>query len=203
VRRRPLETHANQPPARVARAARRHENAPKPSPTLRARSHIPLVPPRRLKNLLDACCGALSWYFIGYGFAYPGTDTGNAFIGLTGSAFALGNIDDTVEGYASTTSGTAWISWYFQFAFAAAAATIVSGAVAERCALSAYLIYTLFITGFIYPVVVHWVWDSNGWLSAWNSKPVGGPILPCIDFAGSGVVRAPHPFFPSRRRPFF
>jgi Amt family ammonium transporter len=141
-----------------------------------------------LKNLLDACCGALSWYFIGYGFAYPGTDTGNAFIGLTGSAFALGNIDDTVEGYASTTSGTAWISWYFQFAFAAAAATIVSGAVAERCALSAYLIYTLFITGFIYPVVVHWVWDSNGWLSAWNSKPVGGPILPCIDFAGSGVV---------------
>ena len=161
-----------------------------------------------LKNLLDACMGALTWYFIGYGFAYDacsGKTTPicagktNAFIGATHYHFTIGDIAAPTEG----SDGNDWMSWYFQFAFAAAAATIVSGAVAERCQLAAYLIYTCFITGFIYPVVVHWVWDSNGWLSAWNSKPVGGPILPCIDFAGSGVVRSPHPFFPSRRRPFF
>jgi len=139
-----------------------------------------------LKNLLDACMGAITWYMIGYGFAYDPRSAadGNGFIGLGNANFALSGIYDT-DTTAAHQNGSDWISWYFQFAFAAAAATIVSGAVAERCALSAYLIYTCFITGFIYPVVVHWVWDTHGWLSAFNPNAV---LTGCIDFAGSGVV---------------
>ena len=75
----------------------------------------------------------------------------------------------------------------FQWAFSAAAATIVSGSVAERTAFQAYLGYSFFLTAFVYPVVVHWVWDSNGWLTAF--KPTD-KLFDCgmYDFAGSGVV---------------
>ena len=69
--------------------------------------------------------------------------------------------------------------------FAAAAATIVSGAVAERAQLGAYLIYSTVITGLIYPVVVHWVWDGVGWASSFNPDAVLGGA---IDFAGSGYL---------------
>jgi Amt family ammonium transporter len=134
-----------------------------------------------LKNLMDACMGAMVFYFIGYGFAYESrAEGGNAFIGLGADYFGLSGLRDQNHAL-----GYDWISWYFQFAFAAAAATIVSGAVAERCTLTAYLIYTCFITGFIYPVVVHWVWDGHGWLSAFNTNSI---LAGCIDFAGSGVV---------------
>jgi len=135
-----------------------------------------------LKNLLDACAGAIIWYLIGYGFAYDIDGKANAFIGGGPSNFALSGLKDKGATHAM---GYDWITWYFQFAFAAAAATIVSGAVAERCQLSAYLIYTCFITGFIYPVVVHWVWDSAGFLSAFNPDAI---LSGSIDFAGSGVV---------------
>jgi len=135
-----------------------------------------------LKNLLDACMGALSWYLFGYGFAYDVDGSPNSFIGVGSTHFALSGIDDTTTTHQM---GKDWIAWYFQFAFAAAAATIVSGAVAERCKLSAYLIYTVVITGFIYPVVVHWVWDGKGFLSAFNKDHI---MAGCIDFAGSGVV---------------
>jgi Amt family ammonium transporter len=136
-----------------------------------------------LKNLLDACVGAIVWYFIGYGFAYDKDGNANPFIGGGPSHFGMSGIQDSG---ATHEFGYDWISWYFQWAFAAAAATIVSGAVAERCQLSAYLFYTVGITGFVYPVVVHWVWDTSGFASAFSKTNVmlGG----CIDFAGSGVV---------------
>ena len=153
----------------------------------------------RLKNLLDACMGALTWYFIGYGFAYDANEGANGFIGRGPTNFMISDLSFGSADHGPTHQhGNDWIAWYFQFAFAAAAATIVSGAVAERCALASYLIYTCFITGFIYPVVVHWVWDANGWLSAFNS---GAVLTGCIDFAGSGVVRALHAPNEPRPRP--
>jgi len=78
-----------------------------------------------------------------------------------------------------------YMFWWFQWTFAAAAATIVSGAVAERTHLLAYLSYTVLITILIYPVIVHWVWSAEGWLSASNADAFQGGV---VDFAGAGVV---------------
>ena len=88
--------------------------------------------------------------------------------------------------------------WFFQWAFAGAASTIVSGAIAERTKFEAYLIFSFVITVFIYPVVVHWGWGP-GFLSAWGAMPdAAGNARPMlsgkdtsrgmIDFAGSGIV---------------
>lgn len=129
-----------------------------------------------LKNIIDGCAAALVFYFIGYGLAY-GTDSdgnGNPFIGI--GDFAL----------AETGKNRLWHGWFFQWAFCAAAATIVSGSVAERCKFEAYILYSVFITGFMYPVVVHWIWAEHGWLSAFNEKPLFG--VGVVDFAGCLVV---------------
>jgi len=143
-----------------------------------------------LKGLLDACLGAIVWYLIGYGFAYDADaqaensdHTGNSFIGTGPSNFALSGQTKEEGAY-----GGDWVGWFFQYAFAAAGATIVSGAVAERCQLSAYLIYTVAITGFIYPVIVHWIWDTGGFLCSWNPNPDSRWLTGMVDFAGSGVV---------------
>ena len=63
--------------------------------------------------------------------------------------------------------------------FAATAATIVSGAIAERCQFFAYFAYSIILTGWVYPPVSHWAWDGPGWLSQTGFYK---------DFAGSGVV---------------
>jgi len=122
-----------------------------------------------LKNLLDACGGAIGFFSVGYALAYGGD---GKFVGVTREKYFLNN-------------DTGYISFFFQFTFAATAATIVAGTVAERCKMSAYLCYSLFLTGFVYPVVVHAIWNSNGFLSAFNEDAYLGGM---IDFAGSGVV---------------
>ena len=126
-----------------------------------------------LKNILDACGGAIAFYTVGYAFAYGGDDrVGSTFIG--DSYFALRNFNN-------------YAGFFFQFAFAATAATIVAGTVAERCKMSAYLCYSIFLTGFVYPVVVHSIWSSNGFISAFNNDTLFRDVG-TIDFAGSGVV---------------
>lgn len=124
-----------------------------------------------LKNLLDACGGAIGFYTLGYGFAYG---AGNVFIGL--SSFAI----------TSFSTGPEYIGWFFQFAFAATAATIVAGTVAERCKMAAYLCYSIFLTAFVYPIVVRSIWSSDGFLTAFREDAYRGTGM--IDFAGSGVV---------------
>jgi len=117
------------------------------------------------KNIMDACLGSIVWFCLGYGFAWGD----GSFIGST-SFFYVSYNENT--------------NWFFQWAFCVTASTIVSGAVAERMKLEAYFIYTIIITAFIYPAVVHWVWHGEGWACALNPKADN----PIIDFAGSGVV---------------
>ncbi len=115
-----------------------------------------------MKNFMDFSVGAIAYWAVGFGLAYGGTSIGG-FVG-TGHWF----FNDEARA----------AEWFFQVVFAATAATIVSGAVAERVKFSAYLLYTPLITGFIYPVVTHWGWSGQGWLT-----DVG-----YVDFAGSGLV---------------
>ena len=149
------------------------------------------------KNIIAVCVGGLCFWLIGFGVAYGGSDD-NDFIGSAKDdgkysfAFrvddvASSNLTAIASAAASAAAGYSWVSWFFQYCFAAAAATIVSGALAGRVNLIGFIIYTCVLTGFVYPVVVHWVWDGHGWLSAFNGEDTdfeGG----MIDFAGSGVV---------------
>ncbi len=84
-------------------------------------------------------------------------------------------------------STTDYSFFLYQWAFAIAAAGITSGSIAERTQFVAYLIYSSFLTGFVYPIVSHWFWSSDGWASATKSQDLlfGSGV---VDFAGSGVV---------------
>ena len=127
-----------------------------------------------MKNILDASVGAIAFYAVGYGIAYGVTGESAPGHGLFGDGdFFLKGFDN-------------YAFWLFQFAFAATAATIVAGAMAGRTKFAAYLVYTVFISAFIYPVVVHWAWDGSGWMTAF--RPDTFLANGYIDFAGSGVV---------------
>eukprot|EP00613_Pedinella_sp_CCMP2098_P029221 CAMPEP_0171724422 /NCGR_PEP_ID=MMETSP0991-20121206/24329_1 /TAXON_ID=483369 /ORGANISM="non described non described, Strain CCMP2098" /LENGTH=454 /DNA_ID=CAMNT_0012317247 /DNA_START=49 /DNA_END=1413 /DNA_ORIENTATION=- len=134
-----------------------------------------------LKNVLDAALGAILWGTVGFGLAMGHSEDGyygTTMFFLTKDAFSDG-------------TGNNYASWLFQWAFAATTATIVSGAVAERCTLTAYLVYTTSLIGFIYPMVVQIAWGPNGYMSPWlGSTDQSDYFRGCgvIDFAGSGVV---------------
>jgi len=125
----------------------------------RAKNTINIV----MKNLMDLCIGSLAFWAIGYAIMY-GDDIGK-FIG-TPSLFY-------------NEAGEMHNLW-FQTVFCATAATIISGAVAERTKFSTYLILSLVMTAVIYPISGHWVWQGDGWLTE----------LGFIDFAGSTVVHS-------------
>ncbi|GIL80591.1 hypothetical protein Vretimale_15918 [Volvox reticuliferus] len=149
-----------------------------------------------MKNILDACTCAIGFYLFGYAFSYghKSHKTSNAFIGDWNFAHSyttdVSSDPDPVAPGDFPTQG--WHAWLFQWSLCAVATTIVSGAVAERCTFGAYLAYSFFISSFVYPVVAHWVWSPDGWLSAFNTGARGGyaRILRtgAIDFAGAGVV---------------
>jgi len=126
-----------------------------------------------MKNLMDFSMGSIAYWAVGFGLMFGVSKTG--FFGTSGfflSDFKVG--------------GDPWVLafWMFQVVFAATAATIVSGAMAERTKFSGYLIYSVVVSGLIYPIFGSWAWGSlfngSGWLEG----------LGFIDFAGSTVVHS-------------
>lgn len=121
-----------------------------------------------MKNLMDFCVGAVAFFLVGFGLMYGASAAG--IIGTDTFALAPGS-------YEAVTGGSIPIDFLYQVVFAATAATIVSGGVAERMKFSGYVIVSLAMTAVIYPVIGHWKW-GGGWLDA----------LGFYDFAGSTVV---------------
>ena len=120
------------------------------------------------KNFIDYCSASLMFFLVGYAFMFG---KGNGFIGLTG--FGLS------EGAPNPSGVPIWAFWLFQAAFCGAAATIVAGGMAGRMKFPAYLLYTVFISALVYPIIGHWIW-GGGWLAE----------IGFTDFAGSTVVHA-------------
>ena len=132
------------------------------------------------KNTITPIIGILTYCFIGFNLMYPGDF--NIIDGVFGFAgFGIG-FDPVVAGssiaYASG-GYTYWTEFLFQGMFAATAATIVSGAVAERIKVSGYMIFTLIYVGLVYPFLGSWKW-GGGWLDT----------LGFYDFAGSTLVHS-------------
>ncbi|VXD14839.1 conserved membrane hypothetical protein [Marinoscillum sp. 108] len=129
------------------------------------------------KNTLTPIIGILTYALVGFNLMYPGFDVpgwfGFAGFGLETSATADISAEYAGAGY------TYWTDFLFQAMFAATAATIVSGAVAERVKLGAYLIFTLIFVGVVYPIIGSWKW-GGGALDA----------MGFYDFAGSTLVHS-------------
>jgi len=131
-----------------------------------------------MKNLMDFCIGSVAFFVVGFGVMFGSNTTG--WFGLSDFMLDLAPYGDTFD--------TQWPFTFliFQTVFAATAATIVSGAMAERTRFISYLIYSLVISAVIYPVSGSWAWNSlytsgtSGWLES----------LGFLDFAGSSVVHS-------------
>ena len=135
------------------------------------------------KNVIVFCVTSLAFWAIGFGFMFG---EGNLLIGLKG-LFLIGsdNSPATGEAYQGIFSSLNWTGvpllakFFFQLVFAGTAATIVSGAVAERIKYFSFFVFSFLMGALIYPIQGHWIW-GGGWLSQLGFK----------DFAGSTVVHS-------------
>ena len=131
--------------------------------------------------VVDTCLCGILFYAVGFAFMFA---HGNGFIGY--HWFFLQGAPATYE-----TTGVAFLAvWIFQFAFADTCSTITSGAMIGRTGFVGDLLYSICVTGFIYPVIGHWAWGPDGWLANMGSA---GNFFPSLgmgfhDFAGSTVV---------------
>jgi Amt family ammonium transporter len=128
--------------------------------------------------IVDTCLCALLFWAFGFAFMFG---VGNGFIGH--SFFFLNGAEATYTFGGSFDTGVAFMAFFlFQFAFADTASTITSGAMVGRTDFKGDLVYSVFVSGFIYPILGHWVWGPGGWLQTAHN----GVWL--RDFAGSTVV---------------
>ena len=130
-----------------------------------------------LKNISLFSIAGLMYWLVGYNLMY-GIEEG----GYIGELFSVWSADDSaIAGEAADFSGgyASGSDWYFQMVFCATTASIVSGTIAERMKLWPFLLFTLFLTGFVYPIVGSWEWGT-GWLDAMGFS----------DFAGSTLVHS-------------
>jgi Amt family ammonium transporter len=124
-----------------------------------------------VEGIADTCiCGILFW---AWGFAFM-FEPGTPIIGTQG--FFLQGLSATY----GTTGVPLLAFWVFQFAFADTASTITSGAMIGRCGFWGDIVYSIGVTGFIYPIIGHWSWGPDGWLA----------LAGFHDFAGSTVVHS-------------
>ena len=134
-----------------------------------------------MKNVMDFSIGSLSFWAIGFGLMFGATSTG--LFGINNFFFDATSPDATAVG---NSESFAWAFLIFQTVFCATAATIVSGAMAERTKFVGYLIYSVLITAIVYPIFGSWAWGSlwagSGWLE--------GLDVAFHDFAGSTVVHS-------------
>ena len=127
--------------------------------------------------IVDTCLCALLFWAFGFAFMFG---PGNKFIGHT--FFFLNNAPATYTLTGAT--GVSFMAFFlFQFAFADTCSTITSGAMVGRTGFVGDLIYSIGVSGFIYPILGHWVWGPGGWLATIN-----GGVTIFRDFAGSTVV---------------
>ncbi|RMG62876.1 MAG: ammonium transporter [Bacteroidetes bacterium] len=135
------------------------------------------------KNTLTPVIGLLTYAFFGFALMYPGDF--NGILGFAG--FVLDPGDGGMgAGYADG-GYTYWTDFLFQGMFAATAATIVSGAVAERIKITSYLVFTFLFVGLTYPIIGSWQW-GGGFLSELSF--MGGESVGFYDFAGSTLVHS-------------
>jgi Amt family ammonium transporter len=136
------------------------------------------------KNYIVFAVSSVAFLLIGFGLMFG---DGNGFIGTSG-LWLVGGADNSPQtgtaysGVYSALNWTGvplWAKFFFQLVFAGTAATIVSGAVAERIKFGAFFLFSFLMVGFIYPVAGHWIW-GGGWLAK----------MGMLDFAGSTVVHS-------------
>ncbi|TXN35031.1 ammonium transporter [Flagellimonas hymeniacidonis] len=136
------------------------------------------------KNVFIICVGLLLYYIGGFNLMYPGFEDGDmGFLKFAGFGIAApegGMTPDYADG-----GYTWWTDFLFQGMFAATAATIVSGAVAERVKLGGFMIFTIIYVGLVYPIVGSWQW-GGGFLSSLSYGDAEG----FYDFAGSTLVHS-------------
>lgn len=129
------------------------------------------------KNTLTPIIGILTFYLFGFSLMYPTSVEPGFWFGFDGFTPLMSEGDQTIA--YNDGDYTRWTDFLFQAMFAATAATIVSGAVAERIKLSAYLVFTLVFVGLVYPIIGSWKWGL-GWLETEGF----------YDFAGSTLVHS-------------
>lgn len=130
------------------------------------------------KNAIIPAIGILSYAFVGFNLMYPGADFAGGFFGFSGFGLSLPEGWDSSNYNAGYTYFTDFI---FQAMFAATAATIVSGAVAERVKLGPFIVFSILYVSIVYPIVGMWKW-GNGFLNTMET--------PFYDFAGSTIVHS-------------